>query len=234
MKFTLFLGATSLLFSFWAHAQGFDIREKRPAFEVGVTLTNVKTDDIPSVDSNDTLLKAFKYVRDLRFLKDPENPENLRRIPWLYVSNGCDTRAYQAAKLLAGIGIKSMKVFAFGNLQMKTNLEKLGRGEWEYHVANIVMVAGVPMVIDPSVNMFEPLPLTAWIGSMADPHNVKIAICDTNAYTRRNLCVGDLAMDPDVASKDQDALLIEERIRVIDLYQDPKKWLGDEPPWKTQ
>lgn len=121
--------------------------------------------------------KRFEEIRDERFLFLKSEPDFPRRISWLYPKDGCFVRAAlfnrNAFRMFVPV---PNKVFAFGNLRVKTVNAARGVVGWWYHVAPIVQVGEEKYVLDPSIDHDKPLPIKEWLSKMGNPSRIKVAI----------------------------------------------------------
>ncbi|MDD4976232.1 MAG: protein-glutamine glutaminase family protein [Bacteriovorax sp.] len=89
------------------------------------------------------------------------------KIPFGYAYDGCYARAHKMSHILAAKGIITGKAFVEGNLNVVSPL--LGKVNWWYHVAPVVLVKKngkeIPYVIDPSL-FKKPVPFDEWRDSM--------------------------------------------------------------------
>lgn len=105
-------------------------------------------------------------------------------IPYEFSEDGCYARAHLMADILAGKGVKSMKIFSMANssdhskrLSIKTANNPGGMEKWVYHVAPVVAVeltspnGGTYIeyrVMDPSLNSKHPMTPEDWYGLQTD------------------------------------------------------------------
>lgn len=135
------------------------------------------------------LQERFEDIRDERFLTLPGDEDSPRRISWLYPKDGCFTRAALANRLAFRKFIPiPNKVFAFGNLRVKTPYSIRGVVGWWYHVAPIVRVGEKKFVLDPSIEFSRPLELEEWLDRMGDVKRIKVAICGSGTYSPGDSC----------------------------------------------
>lgn len=173
----------------------------------------------------------FKNIRDERFLR--KNSNFPRRITWLYPDDGCFARAAivsQKSKAFDYSG--GSKIFAFGDLNVKTNNATFGYVTWWYHVASAYRLQNTVYVIDPSIEPDRPLRLEEWLSSMGDIHQIEVSICNAEAYHPGSPCNPKSSIFIQTASDDIEKFLQPEWDRLEDLGRHPDKELGDEPPWK--
>lgn len=173
----------------------------------------------------------FESIRDERFLTAGRDPE-LRRISWLYPKDGCYVRASlfnrNAFRLFVPI---PNKVFAFGNLRVKTPNARGGVVGWWYHVAPIVQVGNTKYVLDPSIEPKNPLPLKEWLGRMGAPEKIKVAICGSGTYSPGDNCYKTTdGMELGATDRQEYYLKLEEE-ELKRLGRNPDAELGDAPPW---
>lgn len=176
--------------------------------------------------------ERFEKFRDERFMKDPSDANNLRRISWLYPIDGCWTRAalFNRLAFRAFIPIPS-KVFAFGNLRVKTPNSRRGVVGWWYHVAPMVRVGNDQFVMDPSIEPTRPLTLNEWLGRMGKPERIRIAVCGSGTYSPGDNC--DKESDG-VEARAEYAVrqyLVLEKRELTALGRNTSEELGDNPPW---
>ncbi|MCF8060604.1 MAG: hypothetical protein K9K67_14980 [Bacteriovoracaceae bacterium] len=149
--------------------------------------------NVPSWTKNE-YKERFRELRDKKFLEF-EGQE--RRIPWLYVRDGCHMRATHFNEEAERLGYeKPKKIFIFGSLEMKGNIIPHGSVEPWFHIAPLVMVDGEPIVLDPSVSFSRPLSLKTWASRIVKDHDkVIFAICDTDAYLPTSKCINPKPLD---------------------------------------
>lgn len=182
--------------------------------------------------SHDELTAAFEHARDARLYRDRERDLD-RRATWLYPYDGCASRGAHVARTLESRGYRPpAKLYAFGNLRAKTPYQRGGTVFWWYHTAPAYRVGADVWVFDPSLEGERPLEVREWLSRMSKaPENVRVAVCDANAFNAQSVCRGGGAdQDRDYASNIRSYLRLEWR-NVETLGYDPSKLLGDEPPW---
>lgn len=178
--------------------------------------------------------KRFEAIRDARFLTLASDPDFPRRISWLYPKDGCWTRAAlfnrNAFRLFIPI---PNKVFAFGNLRVKTPNSARGVVGWWYHVAPIVQVGETKFVMDPSIEPERPLTLDEWLFKMGNPKKIKIAICGSGTYSPGDRCDKETdGMELRAEQTQKQYLALEER-ELRRMGRNPDTELGENPPWKS-
>lgn len=184
-------------------------------------------------ESGSELQLAFERARDERVYSQGNRPEFLRRSSWLYPDDGCYVRAAHAVysfgrqnKLLPG------KIFVFGRLRIQSGFSASGKVWWSYHVAAAFRIQNRALVIDPSIDPHRPLFLKEWLSHMSkDLNKVRIAVCDTNAYSPSRNCFGSAPISEERLSQHQRSFLDNEWSRVKSVQLNPERLLGDEPPW---
>ncbi|MGE3608416.1 MAG: protein-glutamine glutaminase family protein [Bacteriovoracaceae bacterium] len=188
--------------------------------------------DVVDWDTYEKLLDSFFYIRDLRFLKWSNDPKFPRRPTWLYPDDGCYTRASLVNKLLNEKYQRSPnKIFAFGNLAVKTSNSPSGYVYWWYHVVPIVKINHQSYVLDPAINPKKPLMIKDWLSKMGNPKEIKISICSSGTYSPRSDCRREVNDENFAVRASQNFLNLEWR-RIKSLERDPFEELGDRPPWK--
>lgn len=179
----------------------------------------------------------FKFVRDVRFLQDPEFPDQQRRLTWLLPDGGCQVRAALVSSLIKSFGRKGFveHIFIFGKLKVKTKYSRMGEVHWGFHVAPIVKVKNELFVIDPALNIERPLPLKKWISLQTGIENARFTICHGSAIGPDDNCKdGEMATDVEAkALYSMEFLLKMERMNLRILGFDQDKLLGPNPPWMT-
>src|SRR5262249_45591815 len=123
---------------------------------------------------------------------NPDWPKFLRRALWLFPYNGCFTRAAHVAQSFERQGVQRPgKVYAFGDLGMKTPYDPSGSVSWSYHVAAAFRVDNEAVILDPAIKFDALLSLKEWLKAISsNVSDVKIAICDTFSYSPIDDCVG--------------------------------------------
>lgn len=133
------------------------------------------------------LQERFEKIRDEKIVK-ASNGE-LKKASWLYPDDGCFARAAIANRnafhMLYPV---PDKVFAFGNLRVKTANSPRGVVGWWYHVAPIVQVGGKKFVLDPAIDHGRPMELIEWLSAMGNPQKMKVSICKSGSYSPGDSC----------------------------------------------
>lgn len=183
------------------------------------------------------LEEAFQKIRDVRLYTDRSHTQFKRRATWLYPINGCYTRAAHMARGLERlVRLKPGKVFAFGTwatLRAKTPYAPNGKAWWSFHTAAAYRLGNRAMVLDPAVDPNRILPFEEWVGLIApDPSKISVSICDGNAYSPSQTCVGGSNKQDYWAVDSLEGDLDDEWNSLVNLGLNPTKLLGDFPPWK--
>jgi hypothetical protein len=178
---------------------------------------------------NGDINKAFKAIRDERFMVGEENFS--RRPTWLYPYDGCYARAELAAQRLMGKGFATpSKIFIFGNLMVKSaNASDIVT--WWYHVAAAYRYKNEVYIFDPAIEPKRLLTLEEWKATMG-PTEKEISICSKGAYDPDSNCDEPVGWSLEVVQRQQAAFFNPERENLVGLGRDPIKELGDNPPWK--
>ncbi len=175
----------------------------------------------------------FNQFRDLRFMTVPTRPDFMRRSSWMYPDDGCFARAALAVRNLVQMAVSApKKVFAFGDLRVKSANAMGGEVTWWYHVAPLVEIAGQKYVLDPAINPAGPLKLEDWLAKMnEDPSSIEVSVCESGAYTPGDDCAKSTDGIESGAQSDQVWYLEQEWQRLKDLNRNPEEELGEHPPW---
>jgi hypothetical protein len=184
-------------------------------------------------ESEQVLNDRFRQVRNERWMPSPDRANFPRRISWLYPDDGCFARA---ALMMFNFGrwlvTLPNKIFAFGDLQVRTPNSPGGLVTWWYHVAPVVEVNGQKYVIDPAIQPDRPLRLEEWIGAMSEqPKGIQVAVCASGTYDPYDDCSRVSDGTEQDAFKDEPYYLSNEWRRLSVLKRDPVQELGDNPPW---
>lgn len=142
--------------------------------------------DLPQWDKG-TFKESFREIRDKKFLMFEGKK---RRIPWMFVRDGCHMRSTHFIEEAARMGLeKPKKIFIFGSLEMKGNIIPHGSVEPWFHAAPIIKVDGEPFVLDPSVSFSRPLSLEKWISLIVkDRSKTAYSICESGTYMQTSSC----------------------------------------------
>lgn len=182
--------------------------------------------------STQDMQERFEKIRDERFITLSSEPDFPRRISWLYPKDGCWTRAAlfnrNAFRLFIPI---PDKVFAFGNLRVKTPNSSRGVVGWWYHVAPIVQVGTTKYVLDPAIEPEKPLPLADWLGRMGNPQKIKVAICKSGTYSPGDSCDKETDGMELRAERVQKMYLDLEKRELKRMGRNTEAELGEAPPW---
>lgn len=177
--------------------------------------------------------ERFEEARDMRFLKTGRGQSFLRRISWLYPHDGCYTRAALFSRNMFRLFVPIPdKVFAFGNLRVKTPNHQYGYATWWFHVASIVEVEKKKYVLDPAIEPKHPLPLEEWLRRMGDPQKIKVSICNSGASAPTSDCMSESDGMELTAVQQQKYFLDLEWNLLKKLGRNPERELGDHPPWQ--
>jgi hypothetical protein len=203
------------------------------ASDVAVPLKEVDFSEVPVWKNKSQALKAFLKLRDERFLEMEGKPDFERRITWLYPDDGCFARAeFMRQKLEEWKFPATARIFVFGNLTVDTPNAVNGRVRWWVHTAPILRLrSGAVVVLDPSIEPTKPLDIRDWLSRQSSDLDVSIAVCRTDTYSPYDFCN---EPNEDVESRaelDESGFLKQEWRRMQLLGRDPKKVLGDAPPW---
>lgn len=213
---------------------GIRITQEGP-YESRKPLAEVRRENLPLwAGTYSDLQKTFEQMRDTRVLtQDPSFP---RRPTWLYPDDGCYARAAILSHEADALTVtKPGKIFAFGDLNLKTPNSPTGEVTWWYHVVVGYRFANDIYVFDPSVEPRHPLLLEKWIellgGENADS---SIAICDPGAFSPDSSCFGMKEISIQNSYEIQNRYLEPEWSRLEELNRDPVQELGEKPPWLFQ
>jgi hypothetical protein len=213
------------------HIQG----EEYNAEQTRTLPSHANINAIPVWKEHVTLQEVFKRIRDKRFLKDVYHPGFLRRASWLFPDDGCHVRAEISAQLLINSKFTPpAKIFIFGNLRAHTDNSPTGYVTWWFHVANAYRVDGQVMILDPSLEIHRPLTLAEWIIESGAPSNLSISVCSAGTYLPTDPCQTPPASSGSTAFSEQQPFLAQEWDRMAELGRNPRKVLGDQPPWLSQ
>jgi hypothetical protein len=187
--------------------------------------------------------EAFFRVRDERWL-DSEGIANFkRRIPWLFIDNGCFLRAALIRRKFEEWGYPQIKkIFCFGSMEFPASWTKNGVMTYRDHVAVILRTSSDCLVIDPPLSFDRPLTFPEWVAALHINGNItdaRFSIC--NALTFGHNSYADETDPSREAGKRNGEMkniefftsefLMKEWSRVAELGLDAFKVLGDEPPW---
>jgi hypothetical protein len=210
-----------------------EVGEDPTAVQSAVPLDKLDITGLTDWQQMDTAQTGFERLRDARFVFDDEHPTSSRRDTWLYPDDGCFARAALAKQNLVKWGFPAVKkIFAFGNLVVKTNNSPDGQVSWWYHVVNGITIGGEAYVLDPALEPLHPLTLKEWVDQMGgDAASITLSICSEGTYSPEDACQTPDASAEANAMVDQTEYLGAEWSRLEELKRDPVKELGDEPPW---
>lgn len=225
-----------------AALQKIQTKKKAPAFvaetalERKTSLNNADWDRVPEVTLA-ALESSFKSVRDTKFFTDEDGRS--RRATWLYPDDGCFVRATAAAEHLeSDFALESAKIFAFGDLEVKTENSPQGSVGWWYHVAAISKVVDPQtgqiqvFVYDPAIQPSAPMKVSEWLDAMNAP-KAEISVCSGGTYDPGSDCDALITAPSRRAQREVHWFLPSEWWRMEELGRDPEKELGDLPPWQT-
>ncbi len=205
---------------------------RQSAIGTSAPLPEVDFNDVPQINDYVELENAFRFVRDLRFLDDPDIFGFERRSTWLYPDDGCYARASLAIENLKTEGLlQPLKIFAYGNLYAKTKNSAEGSVAWWYHVAPVIGAQGNYYVLDPALEPTRPLLVEEWAHLMGQSQNIKFSICQPHTYMPYSSCDHPSETEDQNALYDQKGFLPLERERILELHRNADEELGEHPPW---
>ncbi len=210
------------------------LSESGPALYEKGEFTKAAWDRAPEVSAAD-LQASFELARDEKMFTDSEKRK--RRATWMYPDDGCFVRAQVAADVFEKTtGKKAAKIFAFDNLTVKTANSPDGEVGWWYHVAAIAKVVD-PLtkkeafyVYDPAIDMKKPMEVRDWLKAMNSP-NAEVAVCTGDAYDPDSDCGAGTGSPLGRAINEAQWFMPSEWYRLEELGRDPKRELGEFPPW---
>lgn len=204
------------------------------ALDHAVPLNELDTMRLVSWENEHQVNQAFQYLRDIRFLNDPQHENFVRRSSWLYPDDGCFARAELARANIENFAQKTVnKVFAFGDLTVATNNTPEGSVTWWYHVAPMVKVGNANFVLDPAISPETPLRLEEWLARMTPTESqepLTVAVCDGETYVPNSKCRG-AENAYERALEEQEKYLDLEWQRQLEMGRRPELVLGSYPPW---
>lgn len=187
--------------------------------------------------------EAFYRIRDERFLVADSNPNFPRRVPWVYVENGCFLKATLVRRKFEEWGYPSIKkLFVFGDMEFDTRLSPKGRMGYKDHVAVVVRHESTIFLIDASVNTERPMELYQWatfLSSNSDPYELNYSLCSQFTFGHNSPAFAQSA-DEEVGSRNGEMrdvdffsqdFLKKEWDWVLSLGLNPMDALGDNPVW---
>lgn len=252
----VFILSTSALSAGWAESPYSAKRELGTSYKLHMDelQKTMEEGEQPAVDGGKTAMSAAVYYRgsssvgnaplwssysevqaELRRVRDTRhlrtNTSFPRRGFWFYPDDGCYVRAALMNRLSYLSGKKTPgKVFAFGNLRMRTPNSPRGVVGWWYHVAPIVQVGSTKYVFDPAMEISRPLTIDEWVRRMGTPQNIKVSVCSSGAYVPGSSC-NTVSRGESYSISHAGIFLDREWKRMTMLKRDPKRDLGPNPPW---
>lgn len=204
------------------------LSQRSSAYMVRRPFAQASWKHVPQVSEQD-LQNFFEDVRDHKPLTDRQ--KRSRRLTWLYPDDGCYARAEMMVAEASRRGNElPAKIFAFGDLWVKTDYAVGGQVSWWYHVAPILRVGTQVYVLDPAMDSHAPLKVEDWLGRMNA--QVEVSVCAPHTYDPDSACQGRVADQFVRAQTDASYFLDAEWRRLLDLNRTPEDDLGDLPPWR--
>jgi len=140
----------------------------------------------------DQINDAFKLIRDFKYLHCSNIEGNLRKIPWLFVENGCFVRASLASELIKeNLKLETKKVFIFGKFKFKSNWAKEKIVTFRDHVAIAARVKSEVYIFDPAIKYDSAILLKDWVNILtmdSDDMNYKLCICNLLTFSHNSNC----------------------------------------------
>ncbi len=226
--------------NFRTHVGPFELHSENPlkqfqdsAAGVSKPLIDIHLEQIKEWPLSLPPITVFEFVRNDRYLSDPDVENFLRRITWLYPDDGCSIRAALALKKIEDTLLASLqRVYLFGNLLVNTSNHPQGHVRWWYHTALVTRYNGVIYLFDPAIEPQHLITLDDWLTRQdQDISQSQISICHGYTYNVTDPCDGPLQNPGQEALENIKGFLSLERQRQVWLSRDPGKVLGDEPPW---
>lgn len=216
-------------------AQGFNFTPYTPT-SVATTFDKLDFSRVPVWPDTASIMKMFLRIRDERFIQDPDH-RLLRRSTWIYPDDGCYARAALGVMRMQKLQTPgAVKVFAFGNLTVKSVNNPAGYVSWWYHVVPLMMVGQQPWVFDPAIYPVSPIKLQDWVRFMSnDPRSVTLAVCSPGTFNPDSPCYAGMQSQEQntQALPSQISFLPLEENRIRELGRDPSKELTTHPPWSN-
>ncbi len=214
-----------------AHTASQTFTQAESPTDVATSIDQLDYSNLPEV-SPMAVQENFVYVRDYQFLKDSSH-NILRRSTWMYPDDGCYARAELMAQNLEQASKEQpVKVFAFGNLTVRTKNSQSGAVSWWYHVAIAYKSDNKLWVLDPSLEPSRPVTIQEWGNMMGLKRSqISFAICSVNTYDPERECNNPEKVTRNFAISDQSYFLKPEWERLLTLKRSPQQELGDQPPW---
>jgi len=142
-------------------------------------------------------------VGDRRNYENPNSDNFRRKAAWLYVNDGCFSKAAHVSLIAKNKGlVQPGKIYAFGNLRFHSPYAKNGKtAYWSYHVAAAYAVGSTVYVIDPAANPDGVLTSDQWKSLIsANPAGLRISYCDSRSYSPVSSCRGGSGNGADIGS----------------------------------
>lgn len=204
------------------------------AWGVAVRYEKLDFSKVTDIGSLEKLNRIFAYIRDSKFINKQTGSISTRRLSWLFPDDGCYVRAGLASHFLNKQSVPdTQKLFAFGDLAVKSNNHPDGVVRWWYHVVPIYRVGNQGYVIDPSIDPRGPMLAEEWKKAMEiNVPAEKFAICKTQIVSPEDNCSNPRGQSYESLIREQQGFLDQEWTRVQSLGRNPQQELGDSPPWK--
>ncbi len=193
------------------------------------------------VEDLETVEALFEDVRDTRSIVDPAHADFIRRTTWLWPNDGCFVRSVHMTKtILEHDGWPVTQLFVFGGsmLAMPEWRDGYEGGlPWNYHVAPVVRVGSTVYVIDPAMDLLQPLELSVWVSRFVrNRASLTGAICSSYTFGPNADC------DASQFPSEGEGMTLEQ----WNTYFMPAEWnnierrslnptdlLGSLPPWAS-
>jgi hypothetical protein len=183
------------------------------AREIQTNFSDIDFLEIPEWN-RDLMEKAFIKVRDDRFLLSGVETSPLRRIPWLYVKNGCFLKAALVRRRLEALGFPRIKkIFVFGDMKFDTALSTDGVMTYKDHVAVCVRCEGNVYIFDPSVYPQGPIRIIDWANLLERNSNhmmLKFSLCSEFTFAHNS--------DPKASSEDDEKGMRGGELKSVEFF----------------
>jgi hypothetical protein len=125
-------------------------------------------------------------------------------------------------------------VFVFGDLKHVNKYDSRGASYWWFHVGSAFRIGQRAVVLDPSIDPRSPIPLDRWIRSFAKKVDAtRVSVCDSYAYVPVSTCIGGRTSAEGGSIRHLLDYMSPEWNQLRRMRHDPRKLLGDQPPWKA-
>jgi hypothetical protein len=174
------------------------IRQKAPVVAANaLAVSEIEprgVEGLPEWTGNMATLKNLLFEAEgFRHYENPNSGDFQRKAAWLYVNDGCFSKAAHVSFVAKNKGLPQPgKIYAFGDLSFNSPYAVNGKtAYWSYHVAAAYSMGSIVYVLDPAVSPQRLLTSDEWKALISpNPLELRMSYCDSKSYSPLSRCRG--------------------------------------------